>query len=506
MVKPPPEARYGQLEFVETAADSARLSRLARSARAWRLSPGVFAVGADQALPPGRLVRHHLAAIIGHFWPGAVLSGRSAWAGPTPVNGWVFVTHHDPERRADLTVADVTVAVERGPVALGGDIALPGDIYQPSDARGLVDNVSTRGRPAVVRPARRAGTEAVENRIDELARQGGAGAVRQALDQLDAIEGHFDARPVEQVRTRLRAVAGTLSGDLEPVSARLQARLAGTPYDQHTLDLLANVIRTLDRSAPPVRPALAPAERWQELPFFEAYFSNFIEGTVFGVEEARRIAVGGEEPVARPEDAHDVAATYRIAADSQWSSKVATSGEHLLDMLRDVHARLMAVRADVRPGQFKQLPNFAGGHQFLAPELVSGTLLRGWDQLAELTDAFSRAVALMFLLTECHPFDDGNGRVARLLVNGELSAGGQVRIVIPTAYRNDYLAALTAASNGAGSGEPLRTMLDFAHKWTAAVDWSSYDHAHADVLSSNAYEDPGAAERTGLRLRLPSHR
>ena len=32
------------------------------------------------------------------------------------------------------------------------------------------------------------------------------------------------------------------------------------------------------------------------MPFFESYFSNFIEGTEFGVEEARKIAVDGEVP------------------------------------------------------------------------------------------------------------------------------------------------------------------------------------------------------------------
>lgn len=56
---------------------------------------------------------------------------------------------------------------------------------------------------------------------------------------------------------------------------------------------------------------------------------------------------------------------------------------------------------------------------------------------------------MMLLLTEVHPFDDGNGRVARILANAELSTG-QVRIVIPSSYRNDYLAGLNGVSNRAG--------------------------------------------------------
>ncbi|MCC6436191.1 MAG: hypothetical protein IT196_14245 [Acidimicrobiales bacterium] len=43
----------------------------------------------------------------------------------------------------------------------------------------------------------------------------------------------------------------------------------------------------------------APAS---ELPFFEAYFSNYIEGTEFIVEDARTI-VDTQRPPARPQNA-----------------------------------------------------------------------------------------------------------------------------------------------------------------------------------------------------------
>lgn len=43
-----------------------------------------------------------------------------------------------------------------------------------------------------------------------------------------------------------------------------------------------------------------------------------------------------------------------------------------------------------------------------------GRLRRGFDILSGLIDPFDRAVFAMFLVSEVHPFDDGNGRVARL--------------------------------------------------------------------------------------------
>lgn len=111
---------------------------------------------------------------------------------------------------------------------------------------------------------------------------------------------------------------------------------------------------------------------------------------------------------------------------------------------------------------------------------------------------------MMLLLTEAHPFDDGNGRIARILANAELSRAGQVRIIVPTSYRNDYIAGLNGVSNRAGQGQTLISVLDFAQRWTAAVDWSTYELAHQQLTYANAYVDPGIAERSGQRLRMPA--
>ena len=140
------------------------------------------------------------------------------------------------------------------------------------------------------------------------------------------------------------------------------------------------------------------------------------------------------------------------------------------------------------------------GYQFVEPA-SSRALWYGF--MNRLLDPFARAVATMALITECHPFDDGNGRVARLTSNAELSAAGEVRILIPTVYRNSYLAGLSAFSNGAGHGESLIAVLEYAHRWTSTIDWSTYERANELLTMSNAYMDPGIAESTGRRLAFP---
>lgn len=176
------------------------------------------------------------------------------------------------------------------------------------------------------------------------------------------------------------------------------------------------------------------------------------------------------------------------------------SADELVGLLKDRHAVLMAARPEARPGHFKTEPNYAGGYRFVDPELVEGTLREGFSLLNSLIDPFARAVAMMLLVTECHPFDDGNGRVARLMSNTELTVAGQVRLIIPAVYRDNYLAGLSGVSNGAGRGESMISVLDFAQKWTAAVQWETYAGARDEITACNAFLDASEAESSGRRV------
>jgi Fic family protein len=171
-------------------------------------------------------------------------------------------------------------------------------------------------------------------------------------------------------------------------------------------------------------------------------------------------------------------------------------------LLKRRHAEIMHARADKNPGRYKEATNRAGATTFVAPDLVRGTLDQGFKIHRSLTTPLHRAVFMMFLVSEVHPFDDGNGRVARIMMNAELIAAREQRIVIPTIYRGNYLGALKAISNRT-SPEPLIRMLDFAQRFTLSIDWTAFGRAEAELKTANAFMDSAEAEERGIRLRLP---
>lgn len=68
--------------------------------------------------------------------------------------------------------------------------------------------------------------------------------------------------------------------------------------------------------------------------------------------------------------------------------------------------------------------------------------------------------------------------------------------------RANYLAALKAISNRT-SAEPLVRTLDFAQRFTRAIDWRNFAQAGAELRTANAFMDSAEADERGVRLRLP---
>jgi len=151
---------------------------------------------------------------------------------------------------------------------------------------------------------------------------------------------------------------------------------------------------------------------------------------------------------------------------------------------------------------FKTGSNRVETSVFVAPDLVEGTLDQGFALLRSLESPLQRAIFTMFLVAEVHPFADGNGRTARIMMNAELVAASEQRILIPTVYRTNYLVALRALTQN-GLPEPLIRALDYAQRWTNAIPWGTIEESRRVMEGCSAFQDPNKADREGIRLQMP---
>jgi hypothetical protein len=225
--------------------------------------------------------------------------------------------------------------------------------------------------------------------------------------------------------------------------------------------------------------------------FFESYFSNFVEGTRFSVEEAEGIVLENRIVESRPKDSHDILGVFHLALNSPTRDSIPAPGAAFIEGLQQRHARMMERRPEARPGEFKLQPNFAGTTEFVAPAMVRGTLMEGSTLALSVPEGLARAIYYAFLVAEVHPFADGNGRLSRLLLNAELSRLGNCRVIIPTLFHPQYVDCLRALTRG-NRATPFISAVDRMARWTATFEYEDYRALLAQLRKANAFEQSPA--------------
>jgi len=478
-----------------TSQTRSTITRRARAGRLRRIVPGLYT--SNLTGPLETIVDRNLLQICGMYFPGAVIVDRSVRTGGRPVEGHLFVDHRRP---SDLLLPGVTIVQRSSLGPLPGDMELPYGLHLSSIARALLDNSRrTRSHPGRVR--RTMTRQEVETWLEHLYEQQGEEGLLKIRREMDDLA---PALAAEAERERLGVLIGGMLGtrpEARAMSEPMRARLQNRPYDAKRLELFVILRDALTSQSLPVRP-VSGDRRQRFLPFYEAYFSNFIEGTEFTLEEAENIVLQGNVPAQRPADAHDIIGTYQLVNDPAEMSLRPSSADGLVELLVRRHAVLMGGRPEKAPGAFKERPNQAGPTQFVEPELLRGTLERGFKLYEQVFSPFGRAVMMMFVVAEVHPFADGNGRLARVMMNAELVGAGEHRIIIPSVYRSNYLSALKALTHNRHPDALIATM-DFAQRYVATIDFSDLKAARRALTATNAFIDPATGDLESMRLKLP---
>ena len=469
----------------EDQANAQRVSRWSRAGKLRAIHRGIYT--SDLETPLEHIVRPNWRQIAEYLYPGSVLGYRSAQEGKPDPEGRVFLVHGNRARRVELPGLTLMIIPGPDPI-LGREAALNdtpyGKLFVSSEARRLLENLYT-GRDAAIRTMGRAWVESQLSRLCTLRGEHKVNDLRDTARQLAEILGmEAQFRTLNSIVSALMRTGET--GRLGAVDAL--ARAAGRPYDPDRLVIFDALFTALRQSFAHVPDPTVPGLSTTHFSFFEAYFSNYIEGTTFTVEEASEIIFEGKIIEKRPEDSHDVFGTYQAITRQPFRSNPPDNEDEFLEWLKRANLMVLSSRSDKNPGQWKEKLNQAGSTLFVHPELVQGTLREGFKRVALLEDPFARALMVMFVITEVHPFVDGNGRTARLAMNAYLTQESVCRIIIPTAYREDYLLPLKALSRNTDPIPFVRSMTR-AQAWSAAFDYNNFENTWRQMATCNAFAD-----------------
>lgn len=487
-----------ELVFAD-AKSSKRYQREVQAGRMRRLARGIYTPNLEDA--PEIIVQRNRHDLLDALYPGTVVSHRSAIEIGAAVQPHVWLSGgFAAERSVELPGLVIHILAGKGPIK--GDIAFR-RFHIAGQARYFLENLSaSRGSEDKRKTLPRAD---IERRLAEAMVSRGEGHLNRIRDEAKAIAPQLG---LEKEAASLDALIGALLGK-QPDSAVLNtaniARAHARPYDVDRVKLLEGLaLQVREVQTPDFRPLpdiRGNIEVLHTFAFMEAYFSNFIEGTEFDVDDAKKIVFEGLKIPRRQDDTHDILNTYRLVVDTYQMSRLPRSASEFLELLKIRHFAILEHRKDKKPGEWKDLLNRAGNTRFVEPDLVEGTLIQAFELYKALPCAFSRAIFMQIAVSEVHPFSDGNGRLSRVMMNAELTAANECRIIIPTVYRDDYVTALKAFSQNRQT-DPVIRMFERAQTFTASMDYSSYEAGKASFTKAEAFKDPREGKLTFTERRL----
>ena len=195
----------------------------------------------------------------------------------------------------------------------------------------------------------------------------------------------------------------------------------------------------------------------------DAYHSLSIEGYQVTPELVQRVATGAWDPGQQPSDrdsSNALAArgywlAFQRARDTVRRILASANGIEILrtahrEWFRDMfspHVAAGLLDASTLAG-YRSHPVYLRGSRHVPPrsEVLREAMPALFDLIEREPAPAVRAVLGHWLFGYVHPFPDGNGRIARLLMNTLLAGGGYPWTVIRVDDRTEYLAALEAAS------------------------------------------------------------
>lgn len=487
-------------EIIFSSSDSVisrAISKAEKDGRIRKIAPRIYTTNLRDSIK--HIVKRNFFEILKWRLPDAVISHRSASELKPTKTGNFFVTSSSTRKITELK--GITLNVMEGKPALDSDVNL-GGLYISSEWRWILENMQASKKKEG--ESKTFPVEFIEDKLEKIILREGEDGINQFRDKAREIAKRLDMdTEFERLNSIISALLSTHDSNVLSTDSA-KARSAGIPFDAERVELFRILYDKLkDYYFPERTDKNASEDSFRLFSFFEAYFSNYIEGTKFTIEDAKKIVDTGIAIPKRIKDSHDILGTFNIISNSHEMSITPASEDELIAILKRRHYSMMAERAeDINAGEFKTQNNRAGSTEFVDYTLVEGTLRQGFKFYAALTDPMAKAIFIMFMISEVHPFADGNGRISRIMGNAELFKSGLSRIIVPTVFREDYIGSLKRFTNRKDPDAFIRVTDKLQH-FSNNIFGENFEELNNYIKATNAYKEPTEGKLNIIDRSIP---
>lgn len=211
---------------------------------------------------------------------------------------------------------------------------------------------------------------------------------------------------------------------------------------------ILNIINTKKQTLNTLRPfseeALKNLENWYDVEL--TYTSNALEGNTLTRSETAIVLEKGITVRGKLLKDHEEAVDHFDAL--QFVRGLVRDPRPVTESdVRDIHRLVVARTQNGKAGQYSVHERRISGSKvkLASPEQIPSLMGEFGQWLSQAEPTPENAIEAHLQLVTIHPFSDGNGRTARLLMNLELMRGGYPPIIIHPDQRPDYIDALEQA-------------------------------------------------------------
>lgn len=193
------------------------------------------------------------------------------------------------------------------------------------------------------------------------------------------------------------------------------------------------------------------------------YTSNAIEGNTLTLDQTSELIQHGITVGGKRLDEHLEAKDHYEAL--VWMRGVASSDMPIDEgIITELHRRVVASSRKDIAGMYSQNARRIYGSDVIFPNPVKIPDLMAdlGSDLIKSANSPAEAFSFHHRLVSIHPFDDGNGRTARLLMNMILLRGGYVPVTVGLEQRSEYLASIREAQISNNIDAPV--FQEFMHR------------------------------------------